>query len=203
MPCGLDTRRCFPVQCQFHDLWGTDAFATDAGCRVSNPPWFFIVTETVLDLTIIQWRTSTWDDTVSKAAWEPELHLELPCWILPISLRRRLSGFNGGLSVITPEPEVHFELLLWSLPLALPRRDWWRLSGCDGSLSTMTWELELELHLEWIPSTVLFSCSCTGFWLMHWRRLVILGGVGGDLKTWLVNCRLVESQFGGIEIVSR
>jgi hypothetical protein len=38
---------------------------------------------------------------------------------------------------------------------------------------------------------------------MHWRRLVILGGVGGDLKTWLVNCRLVESQFGGIEIVSR
>jgi hypothetical protein len=38
---------------------------------------------------------------------------------------------------------------------------------------------------------------------MHWRRLVILGGVVGDLKTWLVTWRLIESQFGGIEIVIR
>jgi hypothetical protein len=36
--------------------------------RPSRTGSVFIVTETVLDLTIIQWRTSTWDDTVSKAA---------------------------------------------------------------------------------------------------------------------------------------
>jgi hypothetical protein len=175
---------------------------------VSNISWFFsaaefLSAEILLDPKIIQWRTITWDDAVSKAACEPELHLEPLSSSLPTALRRRLSGFNGGLSVITPEPEVDFELLLWSLPLALPRRDWCRLIGCDGSLSTMTWELELELHLEWILSTVLFSRSCTGSWLMHWRRLVILGGVNGDLKTWLVTWRLIESQFGGIEIVIR
>jgi hypothetical protein len=81
------------------------------------------------------------------------------------------------------EPELHLELPCWSLPTALRRQ----LSGSDGSLSTTT--RELELHLEWSPSTVL-SLSCVLFSLRHWFRLVISGGVGGDLNTWLVNWRL-------------
>jgi hypothetical protein len=74
------------------------------------------------------------------------------------------------------------------------------VSGSDGSLSTTA--RELELHLEWSPSTAL-SRSCIFSSLRHWCRLVISGGVGGELKTCLVNWRLLVSQYGEIEIVSR
>jgi hypothetical protein len=116
---------------------------------------------------------------------------------------KRLSGFNGGLSVMTPESEVHFESLCrWSLSNAFPCR-WasptpgylclsftesllcppliWRwLGGCDGGLSTMT--RTLEFHLEWRLSTAV-SASCTFPWLRGWGMLVIYGEVGGDLRT--------------------
>jgi hypothetical protein len=73
---------------------------------------------------------------------------------------------------------------------------WRRLSGCHGGLSTMT--RTLELHLEWGISTSL-SRACTFSCFM--RMLDIYEEVGGDLETWLVKRRLLDSQFS--EIVSR
>jgi hypothetical protein len=138
-----------------------------------NMSWFFIVAECLCAETLLGCSV-TLGDAASKVPWEPELHLEPLSWSPPTMLPRRLGGFNGGLSLMTPEPEVHFELLCLTRLLSC-----WRLSGCNGRLSTITGLL--ELHLDWSLSTAV-SRSCTFSWGRSWI-VIISGGVsGGNVK---------------------
>jgi hypothetical protein len=171
---------------------------------VSNIPWFFISTEcssaeTLLGSKSILLRGAiAWDDVVSKVApREPEFHLEPLCWSF-LTVPRRLRGCDGGLSATTSEPEAHFKSLGWSISMAPPR-------GCTSFTARSKWlgpPRELELHLEWSFSTAP-SRSYMLSWLMGSCRLVISGGVGRDVKTWVlgvVNWKFLDRVLG--EIVS-